>query len=84
MSSGIAGGCWGANIPAWGSGGLVAGVAIFVIGLYGFLGQHFDIDLGLLMDYWTVLFMAFGAFLIVRTVLERRKAAAAADESEDL
>ncbi len=70
------------RIPAWGSGGLVAGVAIFVIGFYGFLHQHFDIDLALLVDYWTVLLMAFGIFLGIRAVLEKKKAAE--DRAEDL
>lgn len=62
------------KIPAWGSGGLVAGVVVFVLGLYGLLRQQFDIDLALLAEYWYVLFMAFGAFLIARTVLERKRA----------
>ncbi len=72
------------RVSAWGSGGLVAGVVIFALGLYGFLHQHFEIDLTLLADYWYVLFMAFGAVLIVRTVLERKKAEAAeSDETFD-
>ena len=72
------------RIPAWGSGGLVAGVVVFVIGLYGLLHQHFDIDLALLVDNWTLLFMAFGIFLIVRTVLERKRREEGPDETADL
>ncbi len=74
------------RIPAWGSGGLVAGVVVFALGLYGLLRQQFDIDLALLAEYWYVLFMAFGAFLIARTVLERKRAGedSAIEMAEDL
>ena len=64
------------KIPAWGSGGMVAGVVVFVLGLYGFLRETFHIDLSLLADYWYVLFMAFGAFLIFRSWSERNQAEA--------
>ncbi len=73
------------RISAWGSGGMVAGVVVFVIGLYGFLVQHFDIDLDLLTDNWTVLLMAFGIFLFVRAVRDRKQREDdLADGSEDL
>ena len=62
------------RIPAWGSGGLAAGVAVFLVGFYGFLRERFDIDLSLLVDNWYLLFMVFGAILIVRTVIQRKRA----------
>ena len=62
------------RIPTWGSGGLVGGVAVFLVGLYGFLRDRFDIDLSILVDYWYVFFMAFGAFLIAQTVMQKRRA----------
>lgn len=62
------------RIPTWGSGGLIAGVAVFVVGLYGFLRDRFDIDLAVLVDYWYVFFMAFGAFLIVQAARQWRSA----------
>ncbi|MEM7353548.1 MAG: hypothetical protein AAF657_22310 [Acidobacteriota bacterium] len=70
------------RIPTWGSGGMIAGVAVFVIGFYGFLRERFDIDLTVLLDYWYLIFMAFGAFLIAQTVMEKRKADEAGDEDE--
>ncbi len=71
------------RVSAWGSGGLVAGVVVFALGFYGFLREHFEIDLTLLADYWYVLFMAFGAFLIARTVLEKKRAEAETEETLD-
>ena len=68
---------------SWGSGGLVAGIAVFLLGLYGLLKDRFDIDLSLLVDYWYVLFMAFGAFLIVQAVRQQRNAEAGLGEEEE-
>lgn len=50
-------------LPARDSGGIAAGVAFFLIGLYGLLHEVFDIDLSALLDYWYVLLMAFGGWL---------------------
>lgn len=61
------------RIATWGSGGIVAGVAVFVIGFYGFLRDRFEIDLTVLVDYWYVFFMAFGVFLVAQTVMQKRK-----------
>ncbi len=71
---------------SWGSGGLVAGVAVFLIGFYGLLRETLDIDLSILADYWYVLFMAFGAFLIARTVIDKKRLEedAGADEAPEL
>jgi hypothetical protein len=55
------------------SGNLAVGVALFVIGLYGLLNQVFDIDLSVLLDYWYVLIMAFGGWMIYQS-LQARKA----------
>lgn len=65
----------------YGSGGMVAGIAVFLLGFYGLLREHFHIDLTLLVDYWYVLFMAFGGFLVAQTVLERRKESEDAEDS---
>ncbi len=52
------------KVSNWGSGGLAAGVAVFLLGLYGLLRDRFDIDFTVLVDWWYVWFMAFGLFLI--------------------
>lgn len=62
------------RLASWGSGGLTAGIAVFLLGLYGFLREHFDIDLSLLVDHWYLLFMVFGGCLIAWTVIQRKKA----------
>ncbi len=69
------------NAP-YGSGGMVAGIAVFLLGLYGLLRERFDIDLSLLVEYWYLLFMAFGAFLIAQTVMLRRKEEEASAEED--
>lgn len=46
------------------SGTLAAGVALFVLGLYGLLEQFFDIDLTVILDYWWIGVMALGAWMI--------------------
>ena len=61
------------RFSGWGSGGLTAGVAVFLLGLYGLLRDRFDLDLSLLVDYWYLLFMIFGAFLIAWTLIQRNK-----------
>ena len=76
------------KVSTWGSGGLVAGLAIFAIGFYGFLREHFEIDLELLADYWYVLFMAFGVFLMWRPMASwiasaRGRGEVEADEAQD-
>ena len=57
----------------WGSGGLTAGVAVFLLGLYGFMREHLRIDLSLLVEYWYILFMIFGGALIAWTMMQRKK-----------
>lgn len=46
------------------SGTLSAGVALFVLGLYGLLEQFFDIDLTMILDFWWVGVMALGGWMI--------------------
>ena len=46
------------------SGGLMLGVAVFLIGLYGFLREVLDIDFSAILEYWFLGFMAFGGWLI--------------------
>lgn len=70
------------RLPTWGSGGLVAGVTVFVIGLYGFLRETYDIDLSLLADHWYLFFMAFGAVLIAQTIRQRRREAEPSTEHD--
>ncbi|MEM1177900.1 MAG: hypothetical protein AAGM22_06130 [Acidobacteriota bacterium] len=55
-----------------GSGGLAIGVAFFLIGAYGLFSQVFEIDLSVLIDYWYVLLMAFGGWLIYQSMQQRR------------
>ncbi|MEM7585562.1 MAG: hypothetical protein AAF560_19385 [Acidobacteriota bacterium] len=58
--------------PTMGSGGLIAGSAVFLLGFYGLLREVFRIDLTILVDYWYLLFMLFGGFLIFQTIRQRR------------
>ncbi len=51
--------------------GLLPGILLMVIGLYGALREYFDIDLSIVLDHWPILLMAFGAWLIFKTLRER-------------
>lgn len=53
------------------SGALAAGIALFVIGLYGFLHQFFDIDLSALLEHWYIIIMAVGGWLIYQAWREK-------------
>lgn len=64
------------------SGNLAVGVALFVIGLYGLLNQVFDIDLSVLIDYWHLLIMAFGGWMIYQSLQARRTVEEAETGSE--
>ncbi len=73
------------RVASWGSGGLMLGVAVFGIGFYFFLHNRFDVDLSIIFDNVDILVMAFGAFLIGRWVVEKKKAAEKlGDASDDL
>lgn len=67
-------------VPAQPPGGLVLGAAVFLVGFYGLLSQFFEIDLSILVDYWYLGFMAFGAWLVIRAVGEKKPQ----EDSEDL
>ena len=53
-------------VPSQAPGGLVLGLAVFLVGFYGLLSQFFDLDLSILVDYWYFGFMAFGGWLVFR------------------
>ena len=71
------------RVAPWGSGGLVLGVAVFLIGFYFFLHNRFDFDLSIVFDNIDILVMAFGAFLIGRWVVERKKSASTPVDDPD-
>ncbi len=60
-------------------GGLAVGVALFLIGLYGFLTQTLDLDLTIIFDYWYVILMGFGGWLIFHGLQNRKKSSAVSD-----
>lgn len=45
------------------SGGLAVGVALFLIGLYGFLTEAMELDVSVIFDYWYVILMGIGGWL---------------------
>lgn len=45
-------------------GGMALGVVVLLIGVYGALERIFDFDLSLVLEFWYVAFIAFGAWLI--------------------
>ena len=71
------------RLPAWSPGGLVLGVAVFVIGFYFFLHNRFDFDLSILIDNFDLLLMAFGALLIGRWIMERKNSQAGPGERSE-
>ncbi len=64
-------------------GGLAVGVALFLIGLYGFLTQALDFDLTIIFDYWYLILMGFGGWLIFHGLQSRKKSTTEAGWSED-
>lgn len=61
-------------------GGLAIGVALFLIGLYGLLTQAMDIDLSVIFDYWYLILMGFGGWMIFHGYQNRKQN----DEPTDL
>lgn len=62
------------------SGGVVAGVALVLIGLYGFLEKYVPaFDPSVIFDHWFLLIMAFGGWLIFSAWRDRRQ-----EEADDL
>ncbi len=72
------------RVPAWGSGGLVLGVVVFLLGFYFFLHNRFDFDLSIVFDNVDILLMAFGTFLIGWWVVDWKKKNAGSEASDDL
>ena len=64
-------------------GGLAVGVALFLIGLYGFLTQALDFDLTIIFDYWYLILMGFGGWLIFHGLQSRKKETAGAGWSDE-
>ncbi len=67
-------------------GGLMLGVVILLIGVYGLLEQFFDLDLTVILDYWYLAFIAFGIWLILQARRAKTKPAMdvfAADDADD-
>lgn len=65
-------------------GGLAAGVALVVIGIYGMARQYLDIELlELLADNWYLIVLLAGIGLIANTVMQQRKAEAAESSDEE-
>jgi len=62
-----------ARRPEWqSSGGLILGVAVSLVGLYGLVSYFFPrFDLSELLRYWWVAFLVFGPWLIFQTFRER-------------
>ena len=60
-------------VPSQAPGGLVLGLAVFLVGFYGLLSQFFDLDLSILVDYWYFGFMAFGGWLVFRALGDRKQ-----------
>lgn len=65
------------KLAGQGSGGMMLGVALALVGLYGLLDSLFGIDLSLLLDYWYIVFLALGGWLIYQSLQSRREAAQA-------
>jgi hypothetical protein len=73
-------------------GSLALGIAVFLVGLYGLLREVIDFDFTILLEYWYVGFLAFGAWSIYRAysekeapeiITEDRSTALAPRESEE-
>lgn len=62
-----------------GSGALAAGIALFVIGLYGLLHQFFDIDLSALLEHWYIILLGLGGWLIYQSWSGKKGDAASGD-----
>jgi hypothetical protein len=70
------------EMPQSSSGGSLAlGVAVFLVGLYGLLREVLDFDFTILLDYWYLGFLAFGAWSIYRALrAEKDKSEAPAED----
>ena len=57
------------NIGGW---GLIPGVALVALGLYGLLRKYFDIDLGWILDQWPWVIIGFGGWMIYQAFQQRK------------
>ena len=57
------------NLGSW---GLIPGVALVALGLYGLLRRYFDIDLSWVLDQWPFIIIAFGGWMIYQALQQRR------------
>lgn len=60
------------NAASW---GIIPGVILMVLGLYGLLRRYLDIDLGWVLDQWPFAVIAAGAWLIYQAVRQRERSA---------
>lgn len=56
-------------------GGLILGVALAVVGFYGLLETVFDINLLFLLDFWYLIFLGFGGWMIYQGLQEKNQRA---------
>lgn len=61
-----------------GSWGLVPGVVLVLLGLYGVLREYFDLDLSWVVDQWPIAIMILGGWMIYQTLRQRQGTAAPA------
>lgn len=64
-------------------GGMALGVVVLLIGVYGALERIFDFDLSLILEFWYVAFIAFGAWLIYQARLAKSQNAQPASLSSE-
>ncbi len=57
------------NLSNW---GLIPGVALVVLGLYGLFRRYFDIDLSWVLDQWPYAIIAFGGWMIYQAIQQRQ------------
>lgn len=68
----------GINAASW---GIVPGVILMVLGLYGLLRRYLDIDFRWILDQWPFAVIAAGVWLIYQAVRQRQQAADETAES---
>lgn len=68
----------GLNVASW---GIIPGVFLMVLGLYGLLRRYLDIDFRWVLDQWPFAVIAAGIWLIYQALRERRQAADETAES---
>ena len=68
--------------PLAGQGGYLAGTMLFAIGLFATMEKYFEIDLDRFFDLWPFGLMALGAWVLWRTVQERKGDDASKDDDD--